>query len=104
MSNWKAKSPDLIIMALRQGPMHGYEIIKFIEQRSDGYFSMGYGSLYPILHALEQDGCIQGTWEAIGETKEKKIYKLTAKGRKQVESVTNEYRSFIAAFKLLVEG
>lgn len=104
MTSWKAKPNDLIIMALRHGPKHGYEVIKFIEERSHGYFSMGYGSLYPVLHSLEKDGLIHGTWEAVGEHKEKKIYKLTTKGRKQVENVASEYQAFIAAFRMLVEA
>jgi PadR family transcriptional regulator PadR len=103
-TSWKAKSPDLIMMALKNGPKHGYDIIKYLEDRSKGYFSLGYGSLYPILHSLEKEGLIAGEWEAAGPTKEKKIYKLTTKGRKSLEAISSEYKAFVGAFKLLLEG
>ncbi|MGE0173729.1 MAG: PadR family transcriptional regulator [Oligoflexales bacterium] len=97
----RPKTQHLVLMALKDGPKHGYQIIKYIEEKTQ-YFSMGYGTLYPALHSLENEKSIKGEWEAAGENKEKKIYELTAKGRKEVSSVTEEFRAFSKALSKLM--
>jgi DNA-binding PadR family transcriptional regulator len=100
----KPKSHHLILLALKDGPKHGYQIIKYLEEKTTGYFSVGYGALYPALHALEKDKLIQGEWEPAGEAKEKKIYKLTAKGQKEITAIGNDLRAFTKAIDKLMEA
>jgi DNA-binding PadR family transcriptional regulator len=99
----KPKSHHLILLALKDGPKHGYQIIKYLEEKSTGYFSVGYGALYPALHSLEKGKFIQGEWEPAGEAKEKKIYKLTAKGQKEITAIGNDLRAFAKAIDKLME-
>jgi DNA-binding PadR family transcriptional regulator len=105
MSAWKAKSQHLILLALRDGPKHGYDVLRHLEQRGGGRVTMGFGSLYPALHALEKAGLVHGTWEAVGERKDKKTYELTRKGRAELAAITADYREFVAVMSgLLAEG
>lgn len=71
----------LILSALRRAPMHGYQAALEIEQRSGGYFRFNHGTLYPILHRLEQDGLIAGEWSDPQEGRARKEYALTEAGR-----------------------
>jgi PadR family transcriptional regulator PadR len=98
----KAKGSFLAMLALKDGPKHGYDISAFIKERGGGYFSLSFGSLYPILHKLEHDGLIKGAWHEVGD-KEKKVYSLTAKGRHALEGEAKTYRDMIKAFTLLME-
>ena len=98
--SWKAKARHLVLLALRTGPKHGYEITRHVQTISKGYFDIGYGSLYPTLHALEKEGLVTGEWKSVGQ-KDKKTYKLTKSGKKSLETVAEEYQSFVKAFDLL---
>ena len=100
-STWKAKSAHLVLLALKDSPKHGYEITKYVKNRSNGFFSIGYSSLYPTMHSLEKAGFIAGEWQAIG-AKEKKVYKITKKGLRELKSISSEYFGFIEAFNLML--
>lgn len=94
----RARGAFLALLALKDSAKHGYEIAAFIKAKSEGFFSLSFGSLYPILHKLEKDGLARGSWEEVGETKQKKVYALTAAGRKALESETVQYRALVHAF------
>src|SRR5690554_1993809 len=66
---------------LREGALHGYQAALEIEQRSGGYFRFNHGTLYPILHRLEQDGFVAGGWTDPEEGRPRKEYTLTEAGR-----------------------
>jgi len=95
----------LSLMVLRtlatMGPQHGYGLAKRIERISGDRLSVNYGTLYPALLKLEQDGSIRSAW-GISDTKRRaKFYKLTAAGRKQLEQETrdwNETTAILARF------
>lgn len=76
----------LTLLALSNGPKHGYEISKFIETRSSGVFRISFGSLYPILHRLEEEKLILSRWEDMDSRKPKKTYTLSARGEKTLEN------------------
>jgi len=69
----------LILATLGRGRMHGYQIALEIEERSGGFFGFRHGTLYPILHQLEKEGFIDGTWDE-GGGRRRKSYTLTAVG------------------------
>lgn len=71
----------LILSQLRRAPLHGYQIALEIEARSEGYFLFNHGTLYPILHRLEQEGLIAGSWSDPEEGRSRKEYILTEAGR-----------------------
>jgi DNA-binding PadR family transcriptional regulator len=82
----------LILAQLRCSPLHGYQIALEIEARSGGYFPFNHGTLYPILHRLEQEGLIAGTWSDPAEGRARKEYALTEAGRAYLADLTDGWR------------
>src|SRR5713226_318019 len=87
----------LILRTLRLGPTHGHAIAKAIERGSDDVLQVEEGSLYPALHRLLKRGWI--TWEdgTSANNRRAKYYRLTAKGRKQLEIETSKWDRFAQA-------
>jgi PadR family transcriptional regulator PadR len=94
----------LVLLALLDGPKHGYEVAKFIEAQSNGFFRMPFGTLYPILHRLEKEGLINGERDATDNEREKKVYKLTPAGKRQAQGEVSEFQLFTKAMNRLVPG
>jgi PadR family transcriptional regulator, regulatory protein PadR len=82
----------LILAALRRGPRHGYQVALQVEQQSGGYFRFNHGTLYPILHRLEQEGLIAGGWSDPEEGRARKEYALTAAGREHLAESVRGWR------------
>ena len=83
------------------GPLHGYGIARRIEETSKNRLSLNYGTLYPVLLKLEQEGFIVAEWRQSENNRRAKFYSLTAAGRKQVARETREWwetADLIAAF------
>ena len=70
----------LVLATLRDGAKHGYQIATDVESDSNGLFRFRHGTLYPILHRLERDGFIEGSWSRAGGGRRKKVYSLTRAG------------------------
>ena len=85
----------LALMALKTletlGPLHGYGIARRIEQTSAHHLSLNYGTLYPALLKLEQEGYIAAEWGVSENNRKAKYYSLTRAGRKQVGAQTREW-------------
>ena len=85
----------LSLMVLRtlltMGEQHGYGIARRIEQTSQGRLSINYGTLYPSLLKLEQEGLISSEWGVSDNNRKAKFYKLTKAGRKQIERDTRQW-------------
>jgi DNA-binding PadR family transcriptional regulator len=94
----------LVLLALKAGAKHGYEIASYLERESDGIFTVSYGALYPILHALEKDKLVSARWAPVGNstTKRKKIYTLTTKGQRTLEGGRADHRIQTLAFARLL--
>jgi PadR family transcriptional regulator PadR len=86
----------LSLMVLRTldvlGPLHGYGIARRIEETSGDRLALNYGTLYPALLKLEQEGFIHGEWGASENNRRAKFYHLTAAGQKQLARETREWR------------
>src|SRR5471030_2439281 len=78
------------------GPLHGYGIARRIEQTSGDLLSVNYGTLYPALLKLEQEGSIASEWGVSENNRKAKFYKLTRAGRKQVEKETRNWEQTTA--------
>jgi PadR family transcriptional regulator PadR len=76
----------LILKIVALGPIHGYAISQRIQQISKEFFQVQQGSLYPALHRLENRGWLDAEWREASSGREAKFYKLTKKGRKQLEA------------------
>lgn len=85
----------LALMVLRtletMGSMHGYGIARRIEQVSGDLLALNYGTLYPALLKLEQEGAISSEWGTSENNRKAKFYKLTATGKKQLKKQAQEW-------------
>jgi transcriptional regulator len=90
----------LVLLVLRTldalGPLHGYGIARRIEQTSGGLLSINYGTLYPALLKLEQEGLIASEWGVSDHNRKAKFYKLTRAGVKQIERDTKQWETTAA--------
>lgn len=75
-------------------PLHGYEIIRRLEARSQGYFRFKEGLVYPTLHRMEQDGVLESRWLGEPGTRRRKVYVVTDKGRRQFEVEMQRWQIF----------
>jgi len=89
---------DLILAILSSGTRHGYQLALELEQRSAEYFRLNHGTLYPILHKLEKEGMISGSWSDEGPKRRRRQYSLTSKGRKYVSGEIAAWREFYTNF------
>lgn len=81
----------LVLGALRDGPMHGYQIGLEVEARSAGQFELQHGTLYPILHRLEREGLIDGKWDRESGRRRRR-YQLTRAGRRHLGAEAGRLR------------
>jgi PadR family transcriptional regulator PadR len=93
----------LMILSTLQvlGPLHGYGIARRIEETSRNRLTLNYGTLYPALLKLEQEGSIAAEWRPSENNRRAKFYSLTSAGRKQLARETREWyetADLIAAF------
>ncbi|HVN80581.1 MAG TPA: PadR family transcriptional regulator [Terriglobia bacterium] len=90
----------LALMALKtleaMGPLHGYGIARRIEQTSGNLLSVNYGTIYPALLKLEQEGYITSEWGLSNNNRRAKYYRLTRAGRKQVQKEVQEWEQTTA--------
>ncbi len=95
-------SAELAIMSmLAQGPLYGFEIAKSIEQRTAGALRFTLASLYPMLYELEKRGRIKGQWENNQEGRDRRYYSLTPAGKKALDLLRREWRSYFLALDQL---
>jgi len=92
----------LILAVLARGDSHGYQLAVDIEEASGGMFEFNHGTLYPILHKLERDGCIKGGWKTGGTKRKRKYYTLTDRGRDHLAGLKSDWRAFFGAFAAIV--
>ena len=87
----------LILRTLVFGPLHGHGITKHIQRTSEDVLQVEHGSLYPALHRLEKNGCITSKWEKTDRGREMRMYRLTAKGRKQLAIEQSRWDELVRA-------
>lgn len=94
---WQGTLALMVLKTLEaMGAMHGYGIARRIEQTSGDLLSLNYGTLYPALLKLEQEGYIASEWGVSDNNRKAKYYKLTRSGKKQVEKATREWEQATA--------
>ena len=94
---WQGTLALMILKTLDTlGPLHGYGITRRIEQTSGDQLSLNYGTLYPSLLKLEQEGWITSEWGTSENNRKAKYYKLTRSGRKQLTREANEWNQTTA--------
>jgi transcriptional regulator len=89
---WQGTLALMVLKTLQTlGPMHGYGIARRIEQISEHVLSLNYGTLYPQLLKLEQEGAIKSEWGLSDNNRKAKFYTLTRTGRKRLERAAREW-------------
>ena len=91
----KGSTPLLILSILAENKMYGYQIMRELEQRSEGYFTMTAALLYPALHQMEAEGLVKSEWQEGQGKRRRKYYGITPKGRKALTSSQAEWETFL---------
>src|SRR5467141_2965251 len=94
---WQGTLALMVLKTLEAlGPLHGYGIARRIEQTSGDLLSVNYGTLYPALLKLEQEGYVSSEWGVSGNNRKAKYYKLTRAGKKQLEREARDWEQATA--------
>lgn len=94
----------LLMKLLEQQDMYGYQMIEELRRRSDHSFDLKSGTLYPLLHTLEQAGWVTAWEEPAAGSRTRRYYHLTGSGREQLAEKEAEWRSYAAAVTKVLEG
>lgn len=93
----------LILDVVSHGPTYGYEISQTVCGRSQGYFELKEGSLYPALHRLERQKLLTAYWREI-DGRRRKYYKLTTAGQKALDARKQEWQAFATGVQGVLGG
>lgn len=93
----------LVLSVLAGGPLHGYAIVSELRRRSGDDLAMAEGTLYPALHRLEAGGLLASAWSD-DAPRRRRVYRLTSRGKRELEGRRREWRSFVAAVERVVEA
>ena len=89
---WRGTLAIMVLKTLEvMGSLHGYGLARRIEQISGDLLSINYGTLYPALLKLEQEGYVNSEWGASEKNRRAKFYRLTRAGRRKLEKETREW-------------
>jgi PadR family transcriptional regulator len=91
----------LLLAVVAAEPAHGYAILERLRERSGGAFDLPEGTIYPALHRLEDAGLLKSRW-APGATRRRRVYEVTARGRRALGSARREWRQFSAAVEAVL--
>ena len=94
----------LILKVIGLGPLHGYAIAQRLGQISRGAVDVQQGTLYPALHRLENRGLLEAEWKDSDTGRQAKFYRLTRRGRAQLESETAAWRRLSDAVGLILRA
>ncbi len=83
--------------------MYGYQIVKELETRSQGYFKFKEGTLYPALHRLEKSGLIAGIWQLLPNGRQRRYYSITDKGLSKMALEKTQWQDFFNAVRLIIQ-
>ncbi len=88
----------VVLNLLNERSMYGYEMVKFVDARTNGQLKWREGTLYPALHRLESEGLLRSKWQAAstakGKGRKRKYYAITAKGRAELSRRVKEWEQF----------
>lgn len=94
----------LILKSLALQPLHGLGVSRRIEQITRGTFQVKPGSLFPALHRMEEQGWLASAWGVSDNNRRARYYKLTARGRRQLESEVGEWQRVALAIAYALQS
>lgn len=92
----------LLLAALSEGSLHGYAIIERIRTSSANRFDYPEGTVYPALHRLEDDALVRSAWSDV-DGRRRRVYQLTARGRKSLDARASEWERFAAGIRAVLD-
>jgi PadR family transcriptional regulator, regulatory protein PadR len=96
---------DMIVLAaLSAGPAHGYAVIEEIRRRSAGAFDLPEGTIYPVLHRLEQAGLLASRWVTADSGRRRRVYAMTKRGERALAERRAVWEEFSDAIGGLFKG
>ena len=98
----KSSTDSLLLYLISRQPMYGYQIIKELERKSQGYFRFKEGTLYPALHRLEKAGLVLSKWQILSGGRQRRYYHITDKGLSTLMEKRNQWQDFLAAMNLVL--
>ena len=99
----KGSTPLLVLSVLQRGDQYGYRIIRELEEASEKAFQMTEGTLYPILHALEEEGLLESYWRVF-DGRNRKYYHITEKGKGYLGSLKADWDDFSKMVNDILRG
>jgi transcriptional regulator len=93
----KGSAELLILAALEDGQLHGYDIAREITRRSGGLLTFHVASLYPRLYKIEEKNWIQGRWVEKTGQRRRRYYRLTAEGHRMLAKQRSRWEAFVGA-------
>ena len=97
----KGGATTLLLSLLARQPMHGYQLTQQLSARSDGIFAFREGTIYPLLHGLEERGLVTSSWVAGEGERKRKVYAITPSGRKALARRMRQWSLFSRGMELV---
>jgi len=98
----KGHLPILILGLLDEQPLHGYALCETLASRGAAQLQLSEGTVYPLLHRLERQGHVRSKWEAGTGGKPRKIYSITASGKKQIAQHKADWQELLGLYQLIL--
>jgi PadR family transcriptional regulator PadR len=92
-----------VLSVLEDGPLHGYELARRIEQQTKGALRFTLAALYPMLYRMEQRGWIRGNWETSQQGRRRRCYRLTTTGKTKLSPLRKEWSELFNALRRLTK-
>ena len=100
----KGTTETVVLVVLAKEPSHGYQLVQLLQRRSEGIFEFGEGTVYPLLYKLEAKGWIRGEWQAGEGRRRRRVYRVTGRGRRQLEKRTEQWAGLARGMTLILKG
>lgn len=94
----------LVLALLKKEEMYGYRIIVELERRSEGFFRVKEGSLYPVLHGLERDKLVSAREELTDSGRKRRYYRITEAGLRALDEQERAFREYTGAVTAILLG
>ena len=98
----KGSTSILVLSLLQKNEMYGYQIIKEMDIKSSGVFAFKEGTLYPILHNLEEEDLVESFWKEGENSRKRKYYRITNKGRSALKQKEEEWTLFTSTVNKII--
>ena len=98
----KGSTDALLLALLAEVPLYGYQLVKELEKRSQGYFQFREGTRYPALHRLEKERLVKAKWQPSPSGRARRYYFLTDKGNQALQSRMSQWQGFSKAVTLVL--